>query len=67
MDRLSSWANVISDTSRQPLTMASEAVSETLDTADSLTEFQRKPVCLAEHAWQVWQAEFLYVVLLVNL
>jgi len=49
MGRLSLWANVISEPSRQPLTMASEAVSETMDTADSLTELQRKPVCLAEH------------------
>jgi len=49
MGRLSSWACVISDPSRHPLTMASEAASETMDTAESLTELQRKPLCLAEH------------------
>ena len=47
--------------------MASEAASETMDTAESLTELQRKPLCLAEHVWQVWQAEFLYFILLVGL
>ena len=49
MGRLSLWVNVISDPSRQPATMASEAVSEAMYTADSVTELQRKrkPVCLA--------------------
>jgi hypothetical protein len=39
--------DVVSDPSRPRLTMASEAVSGTMDTTDRLTELQRKPVCLA--------------------